>query len=159
MPTTTTMVLERFFDEAGSMHLVFHAPFGTRTNRALGLALRKRFCRSFNVELQAAAGDDAFVLSLGPMHSMPLDQVVGYLRSNVARDVLLQALLDAPMFGTRFRWNATRALAVPRRRGGKPVPPRIVRVLSDDLLAVCFPDQVACAENLTGPREIPSHPL
>jgi ATP-dependent Lhr-like helicase len=159
MPTDQTMVLERFFDETDSMHLVLHSPFGTRINRAFGLALRKRFCRSFNVELQAAANDDAVVLSLGPMHSFALEDIFGLLRKHHARDVLIQAMLAAPMFSTRFRWNASRALAVPRFQGGKKVAPRFQRMLSDDLLAVSFPDQVACAENLEGEREIPDHPL
>jgi ATP-dependent Lhr-like helicase len=159
MPTQETVVLERFFDEAGAMHLVVHAPFGSRVNRAWGLSLRKRFCRSFNVELQAAAGEDAIVLSLGPTHSFPLQEVFRFLRAENARSVLVQALLDAPMFQTRWRWNATRALAVLRMRGGKKVPPRLQRMQADDLLALCFPDQVACLENVVGDREIPEHPL
>ncbi|HEX5656661.1 MAG TPA: DEAD/DEAH box helicase, partial [Polyangiales bacterium] len=159
LPTQDTLVVERFFDETDSMHLVLHAPFGSRVNRAFGLALRKRFCRSFNVELQAAATDDGIVLSLGPMHSFALEEVFGFLRSSRVRDVLVQALLDAPVFGVRFRWNASRALAIVRQRGGKRVPPRFQRMAADDLLAVVFPDQVACAENLTGPRELPDHPL
>lgn len=159
LPTCDKIVLERFFDETDSMHLVLHAPFGTRVNRAFGLALRKRFCRSFNVELQAAATDDGILLSLGPMHSFALSDVFGFLRSARVRDVLTQALLDAPLFGTRFRWNASRALAIPRQRGGKKVPPRFQRMAADDLLAVVFPDQVACAENLAGERELPDHPL
>ncbi len=159
LPTHDTLIVERFFDETDSMHLVLHAPFGSRLNRAFGLALRKRFCRSFNVELQAAATDDGIVLSLGPMHSFALEEVFGFLRSSRVRDVLVQALLDAPMFGVRFRWNASRALAIVRQRGGKRVPPRFQRMAADDLLAVVFPDQVACAENLTGPRELPNHPL
>jgi ATP-dependent Lhr-like helicase len=159
MPTRETLVVERFFDETDSMHLVLHVPFGTRINRAFGLALRKRFCRSFNVELQAAASDDGIVLSLGPMHSFVLSEVFRFLRADGVRDVLVQALLPAPMFGVRFRWNASRALAIARFRGGKKVPPRFQRMASDDLLAVTFPDQVACAENLAGEREIPDHPL
>jgi ATP-dependent Lhr-like helicase len=159
MPTSTSVVLERFFDETGAMHLVVHAPFGSRINRAWGLALRKRFCRSFNVELQAAAAEDAIVLSLGPMHSFPLEDVFRFLRARNVREVLVQALLDAPMFQTRWRWNATRALAVLRLRGGKKVPPHFQRMQADDLLALCFPDQVACFENVVGDREIPDHPL
>ncbi|HSC87890.1 MAG TPA: DEAD/DEAH box helicase [Polyangiaceae bacterium] len=159
MPTQKRIVAERFFDETGGMHVVVHAPFGSRFLRAYGLALRKRFCRSFNVELQAAATDEALVLSLGPMHSFPLESVFEFLRSNSAHDVLVQALLDAPLFGTRFRWNASRALAVLRFRGGKKVPPRFQRMDSDDLLALCFPDQVACLENIVGDRNIPDHPL
>lgn len=159
LPDTHRVVLERFFDEAGSMHLVAHAPLGGRLLRAFALALRKRFCRTFNVELQAAAIDDAFVLSLGPMHAMPLEDVPSFLHANTVRDVLTQALLDLPMFGTRFRWNATTALAVPKRRGGKRVAPYLQRMIADDLLALAFPDQVACAENLSGPREVPDHPL
>ncbi|MDH4281144.1 MAG: DEAD/DEAH box helicase [Myxococcales bacterium] len=159
MPTRDTIVLERFFDETGAMHLVVHAPFGSRINRAWGLSLRKRFCRSFNVELQAAATEDAIVLSLGPTHSFPLEDVFRFLRADSVRDVLIQALLDAPMFQTRWRWNATRALAVARFRGGKKVPPPFQRMQADDLLGLCFPDQVACLENVAGDREIPDHPL
>jgi ATP-dependent Lhr-like helicase len=159
MPTRETVVLERFFDETGAMHLVVHAPFGSRINRAWGLSLRKRFCRSFNVELQAAATEDAIVLSLGPTHSFPLEDVFRFLRAENIRDVLVQALLDAPMFQTRWRWNATRALAVARFRGGKKVPPPFQRMQADDLLGLCFPDQVACLENVAGDREIPDHPL
>ena len=159
MPTRNTIVIERFFDEVGGMHVVVHAPFGARVNRAWGLALRKRFCKSFNVELQAAATEDAIVLSLGPMHSFPLEDVFRFLHTNSARDVLTQALLDAPMFQTRWRWNANRSLAVPRFGRGKKVPPRFQRMQADDLLALCFPDQVACAENIAGDREVPEHPL
>lgn len=159
MPTEDTFVLERFFDETGGMHLVIHAPLGSRINRAWGLALRKCFCRKFDFELQAAANEDAIVLSLGPTHSFPVEDVWSYLHSATARDVLVQALLVAPMFATRWRWNAQRALAVLRFRGGKKVPPRLQRMDADDLITVCFPDQVACGENLTGDREIPDHPL
>ena len=159
MPTRETVVLERFFDETGAMHLVVHSPFGSRVNRGWGLSLRKRFCRSFNVELQAAATEDAIVLSLGPTHSFPLDDVFRFLRAENVRDVLVQALLDAPMFQTRWRWNVTRALAVSRFRGGKKVPPPFQRMQADDLLGLCFPDQVACLENVAGDREVPDHPL
>ena len=159
MPTQRTLVLERFFDEAGGMQLVIHSPFGTRLNRAWGLALRKRFCRSFNFELQAAAIEDAIVLSLGPTHSFALDDVFRYLHSNTARGVLIQALLDAPMFTVRWRWNANRALAVLRRYGNRKVPAQLQRMRSDDLLALVFPDQQACLENIVGDREIPDHPL
>jgi len=159
MPTRNTLVLERFFDETGAMHLVVHSPFGSRVNRAWGLSLRKRFCRSFNVELQAAATEDAIVLSLGPTHSFPLEDVFKFLRTENVREVLVQALLDAPMFQTRWRWNVTRALAVSRFRGGKKVPPPFQRMQADDLLGLCFPDQVACLENVAGDREIPDHPL
>jgi ATP-dependent Lhr-like helicase len=159
LPTRERLLLERFFDETGSMHLVLHAPFGIRINRAFGLALRKRFCRSFNVELQAAANDDAIVLSLGPMHSFALEDVFGFVRARTVREVLVPALLAAPMFNVRWRWNASRALAIPRFAGGKKVPPRFQRMLADDLLACAFPDQVACAENLTAEPEVPDHPL
>ena len=159
MPTHDTLVIERFFDETGGMHLVLHAPFGSRVNRALGLSLRKSFCRKFDFELQAAATEDAVVLSLGPTHSFAVEEVWGYLKSKTVRNVLEQALLDAPMFGTRFRWNAQRALAVLRFRGGKKVPPRFQRMDADDLLTLCFPEQVACLENIVGDREIPDHPL
>ena len=159
IPTQQTLVLERFFDEAGGMQLVLHAPFGSRVNRAWGLALRKRFCRSFNFELQAAATEDAIVLSLGPQHSFPLDDVFQYLKPATAEHLLVQAMLDAPMFGSRWRWNATRALAVLRFRGGKKVPTPLQRMDAEDLIAAVFPDQLACPENLVGDREIPDHPL
>src|SRR5437867_2756058 len=159
IPTQETLVLERFFDEAGGMQLVLHAPFGSRVNRAWGLALRKRFCRSFNFELQAAATEDAIVLSLGPQHSFPLEHVFQYLKPETAEHLLVQAMLDAPMFGSRWRWNATRALAVLRARGGKKVPTPLQRMEAEDLVAAVFPDQLACPENLVGDREIPDHPL
>ena len=141
------------------MQLVVHSPFGSRLNRAWGLALRKRFCRKFNFELQAAATEDAIVLSLGLTHSFPLDEVARYLHSGSARDVLTQALLAAPMFTVRWRWNAACALAILRARGGKKVAPQLQRMQAEDLLAVVFPDQLACAENISGQREIPEHPL
>jgi len=160
MPSQENLVLERFFDDSGSMQLVLHAPFGSRLNRAWGLALRKRFCRKFNFELQAAATEDAIVLSLGPTHSFPLDEIFHYLNSKTVRQLLCQALLDAPMWNIRWRWNATRSLAVLRRRGGKKIPAQLQRMDAEDLLTALFPDQVACAENLTGgEREIPGHPL
>ncbi len=159
IPTQQTLVLERFFDEAGGMQLVLHAPFGSRLNRAWGLALRKRFCRSFNFELQAAATEDAIVLSLGAQHSFPLEDVFHYLSPATAEHLLVQAMLDAPMFGSRWRWNATRALAVLRARGGKKVPTPLQRMDAEDLVAAVFPDQLACPENLVGDREIPDHPL
>ncbi len=159
LPTQQTLVLERFFDETGGMQLVVHAPFGGRINRAWGLALRKRFCRSFNFELQAAANEDAIVLSLGPQHSFPLDEVFSYLKADSAEDLLVQALLAAPMFPTRWRWNASRSLAILRQQGGKKVPAALLRMRADDLLVAVFPDSAACAENLTGPIEIPDHPL
>jgi ATP-dependent Lhr-like helicase len=140
------------------MQLVVHSTFGSRVNRAWGLALRKRFCQRFDFELQAAATDDAIVLSLGVTHSFPLEEVFQYLRAESARELLVQAVLVAPMFGTRFRWNANRALAVLRFRGGKRVPPRLQRMDSEDLISVVFPDQVACQDNLTGPREVPDPP-
>ncbi|MFN2572089.1 MAG: DEAD/DEAH box helicase [Gemmatimonadales bacterium] len=159
IPTQRCLVLERFFDEAGGMQLVLHAPFGSKLNRAWGLALRKRFCRSFNFELQAAATEDAIVLSLGPQHSFPLDDVFQYLKPATAEHLLVQAMLDAPVFGTRWRWNATRALAVLRFRGGRKVPTPLQRMEAEDLVAAVFPDQLACPENLVGDREIPDHPL
>src|SRR6201988_1870363 len=159
MPSQDNLVLERFFDDSGRMQLVLHSPFGSRLNRAWGLALRKRFCRKFNFELQAAATEDAIVLSLGPTHSFPLDEVFHYLNSRTVRQLLCQALLDAPMWNIRWRWNVTRSLAVLRRRGGRKIPPQLQRMDAEDLLTAIFPDQVACAENLTGEREIPSHPL
>ncbi|CAB3801641.1 ATP-dependent RNA helicase SrmB [Paraburkholderia caffeinitolerans] len=159
LPTQDTLVMERFFDEAGGTQLVIHAPFGSRVNRAWGLTLRKRFCRQFNFELQAAATEDAIILSLTHAHSFALDEVWRYLHSNSAEHLLVQALLDAPLFGVRWRWNATTALALPRQTGGRKTPPQIQRMRSEDLLAAVFPDQVACVENLAGEREIPRHPL
>ena len=159
LPTKHTIVLERFFDESGGMQLVIHSCYGSRINRAWGLALRKRFCRKFNFELQAAATEDAIVLSLGETHSFALEDVAAYLSPKTARDVLTQALLDAPMFDVRWRWNSTISLAVPRFRGGKKVPPQLQRMQAEDLVAVVFPDQIACAENIPGKREIPDHPL
>ncbi len=159
LPTQRTLVMERFFDASGGMQLVIHSPFGSRLNRAWGLALRKRFCRTFNFELQAAATEDAIVLSLSTSHSFALDEVARYLRSASALHVLVQALLDAPLFGVRWRWNATTALALPRFSGGRKVAPQLQRMRSEDLLAAVFPDQVACAENIVGEREVPEHPL
>ncbi|HEV8412632.1 MAG TPA: DEAD/DEAH box helicase [Bryobacteraceae bacterium] len=159
MPTQDTVVAERFFDEAGGMQLVIHAPFGARINKAWGLALRKRFCRTFNFELQAAATDNGIVISLSDQHSFPLDLVFSFLKPATVEHVLTQAAFDAPMFGARWKWNAARALAIPRFSGGRRVPPPIQRMRSDDLLASVFPDQVACAENLTGEIRIPDHPL
>ncbi len=159
MPTQDTIVLERFFDEAGGMQLVVHTPFGSRINRAWGLALRKRFCRKFNFELQAAATEDNIVLSLTTAHSFALDEVARYLHSRSVRPVLVQAMLDAPMFATRWRWVAGVSLALPRFRGGKKTPPQFLRMQAEDLIAAVFPDQIACAENLVGEREIPDHPL
>jgi len=159
LPSQQALVIERFFDESGGMQLVLHAPFGSRINRAWGLALRKRFCRSFNFELQAAATDDAIVISLGTQHSFPLEEVFRYLNSKTVRDLLVQALLDAPMFAIRWRWNATRSLAVPRFRGGAKIAAPLQRMESENLLAAVFPDQLACLEHIVGDREIPDHPL
>ncbi|MGH8297923.1 MAG: DEAD/DEAH box helicase [Steroidobacteraceae bacterium] len=159
LPTRETVVLERFFDEAGGMQLVIHSPFGSRVNRAWGLALRKRFCRSFNFELQAAATEDAVVLSLTTAHSFELEEVARYLHSNTVRPLLVQALCAAPMFPARWRWSAAIALALPRFRGGRKVPAPLARMAAEDLLAAVFPDSQACAENLSGELEIPDHPL
>ncbi len=159
LPTQETIVLERFFDETGDMHLVIHAPYGSRLNRAWGLSLRKRFCRKFNFELQAAALEDSIVLSLGPTHSFPLIEVADYLKAASVRQVLIQALLDAPLFESRWRWCCNIALAVPRNRNGKRVPAQWQRSAAQDLAAVVFPDQLACLENIAGDREIPDHPL
>src|SRR5829696_5973042 len=159
LPTQQTLVAERFFDEAGGMQLVIHAPFGSRVNRAWGLALRKRFCRQFNFELQAAATEDTILLSLGPQHSFPLESVFRFLSPETVEEILVQALLDAPMFGTHWRWNANIALAIPRSRGGRKNPPQIQRMQAEDLLAAAFPDAAACLENIPGDREIPNHPL
>jgi ATP-dependent helicase Lhr and Lhr-like helicase len=159
LPTQDTIVLERFFDEVGGMQLVIHSPYGSRLNRAWGLALRKRFCRKFNFELQAAATEDNIVLSLTTAHSFELPEVARYLNSAGIRPLLIQALLDAPMFITRWRWVIGVALALPRFRGGRKVPPQLARMGAEDLIGAVFPDQLACAENLPGDREIPDHPL
>jgi ATP-dependent helicase Lhr and Lhr-like helicase len=159
LPTQDTIIAERFFDEAGGMQLVIHAPFGSRVNRAWGLALRKRFCRQFNFELQAAATEDALLLSLGPQHSFPLESVFRFLHPDTVEEILIQALLDAPMFGTHWRWNGNISLAIPRSQGGRKMPPQIQRMQAEDLLAAAFPDAAACLENIPGDREIPDHPL
>jgi ATP-dependent helicase Lhr and Lhr-like helicase len=161
VPTQRRVILERFFDESGGMQLVLHAPFGGRINRAWGLALRKRFCRGFGFELQAAANEEAIVLSLGPQHSFPLEEVFDYLHPDSARELLVQALLPAPMFKTRWRWNVSRALLVERMRAGKRTPPPLLRMRADDLLAASFPAAVACGETLPpGDIEVPmEHPL
>ena len=159
LPTQQTLVMERFFDQAGGMQLIIHAPFGSRINRAWGLALRKRFCRTFNVELQAAATENALILSLATSHSFVLDEVWRYLHPATAETVLIQALLDAPLFAVRWRWNATTALALPRFSAGRKVATQVQRMRSEDLLATVFPDQVACLENLAGERQVPEHPL
>ena len=162
IPTPRRVVAERFFDESGGMQLVIHAPFGGRINRAWGLALRKRFCRGFGFELQAAANEEAIVLSLGPQHSFPLEEVFDYLHPNTAKDLLVQALLAAPMFGTRWRWNVTRALLLPRtQRGGKRVPTPLLRMRAEDLLVRAFPQVLACPETLPE-SELPvpwEHPI
>ena len=161
VPTQATIVAERFFDESGGMQLVIHAPFGGRINKAWGLALRKRFCVTFDFELQAAATDNGLVISLGEKHSFPLESVFGYLQSQTVREVLLHAVLAAPMFATRWRWNASRSLALLRFSNGKKVPPQIQRMKAEDLLAAVFPDAIACQDNMTADRErrIPDHPL
>ncbi|HEY4395753.1 MAG TPA: DEAD/DEAH box helicase [Polyangia bacterium] len=160
VPTQTRLFAERFFDDAGGMQLVIHAPFGGRINRAWGMALRKRFCRSFDFELQAAATDDGIVLSLGPQHSFPLETVFSMLCAADVEELLTQAALQAPMFETRWRWNATRSLALLRSRGGKRVPPALLRMRAQDLIAAVFPAQTACQDNHGGGTiEVPDHPL
>jgi ATP-dependent helicase Lhr and Lhr-like helicase len=159
VPTQKTIIAERFFDESGGMQLVIHAPFGGRINKAWGLALRKRFCRSFNFELQAAATENGVNISLADQHSFPLADVFHFLQSGSVRDVLEQAVLASPLFQTRWRWDAGRALALPRFRGGKKIPPQIQRMRSDDLLASVFPEALACQENIPGDISIPDHPL
>ena len=159
LPKRDTLVFERFFDESGGQQFIIHAPYGARVNRAFGLSLRKKFCRTFNFELQAAATEDAIVLSLGETHSFDLASVARFLNSKTVEDTLIQAMLDSPMFTARWRWNASISLAIRRSSGGKRTPPQIQRMASEDLIAVLFPDQIACAENLSGPREIPDHPL
>ncbi len=159
VPTQDTVIAERFFDEGGGMQLVIHAPFGGRINKAWGLALRKRFCRSFNFELQAAATDNGLNIALAEQHSFPLADVFQFLQAETVQPVLEQASLDSPIFGTRWRWDACRALALLRFQGGKKVPPQIQRIRSDDLLASVFPDVAACQENIEGDIKIPDHPL
>lgn len=160
IPSTKTLVAERFFDEAGGMQLIIHAPFGARINRAWGMALRKSFCRAFDFELQAAASDDAILLSLGEQHSFPLMDIFDFVSPGSAERVLTQAVLQAPVFGTRFRWAAGRALTLSRLRNGKRVPPPIQRARAEDLIAAVFPEQVGCQDNHGG-KEIdpPDHPL
>ena len=159
VPTDKTIVAERFFDEGGGMQLVLHTPFGARINRAWGLSLRKKFCRSFNLELQAAATDNGFVLSLTDQHAFPLEVAFEFVKSASVEYTLTQALLPAPMFAARWRWNAARALAILRFSGGRKVPPQLLRMRADDLLAAVFPDQAACPENLSGPIRVPDHVL
>jgi ATP-dependent helicase Lhr and Lhr-like helicase len=159
VPTQTTVIAERFFDEGGGMQLVIHAPFGGRINKAWGLALRKRFCRSFNFELQAAATDNGLNIALAEQHSFPLAEVFQFLQAETIQPILEQAALASPIFGTRFRWDASRALALLRFQNGKKVPPQIQRIRSDDLLASVFPDVAACQENIEGDIQIPDHPL
>jgi ATP-dependent helicase Lhr and Lhr-like helicase len=159
VPSQRALVLERFFDDSGGMQLVLHAPFGARVTRAWGLALRKKFCRRFNFELQAAATEEGLLLSLGPQHSFPLEEVWDYLSAATLRETLVQAVLDSPIFTTRWRWAANLSLAVPRSRGGVRVPPPIQRMQAEDLLAAVFPDAAACFENIGGDREVPDHPL
>ena len=159
VPTQTRVVFERFFDESGGMQLVVHAPFGGRINRAWGLAMRKRFCRSFDFELQASADDEGFILSLGPQHSFPIESLFPMLRTDNVRNLLEQALLAVPMFQMRWRWNVTRALQVDRRRNGKKVAPALQRFRSEDLLTAVFPKLTGCQEEHTGDHEIPDHAL
>ena len=160
VPSQTCVVAERFFDESGGTQLVIHAPFGGRINRAWGMALRKRFCRSFDFELQAAATDEGVLLSLSPAHSFPLELILQMLRPELVDELLTQAALQAPIFETRWRWNATRALALRRTQNGKRVPPNLQRMRSQDLLAAVFPGQVACQDNHGGGAiEVPDHPL
>ena len=159
VPTQQTVIAERFFDEGGGMQLVIHAPFGGRINKAWGLALRKRFCAGFNFELQAAATDNGLNIALAEQHSFPLADVFHFLQAETVQPILEQAVLDSPIFATRWRWDANRALALLRFHSGKKVPPQIQRMRSDDLLASVFPDAAACFENIEGERKIPDHPL
>src|SRR5579872_4003160 len=159
IPSQRRIVFERFFDETGGMQMVIHAPFGARINKAWGLAMRKRFCRSFDFELQATADDDGFVLSLGPQHSFPLESMFGMLNTRNVQSLLEQALLAVPTFQTRWRWNVMRALLVQRFKDGKKVPPALQRFRADDLLTAVFPKLTGCQENVTGDLELPDHPL
>ena len=159
LPTQDTLILERFFDDSGGMQLILHAPFGGRVNRAWGLALRKKFCQNFNFELQAAATEEGVLISLGPQHSFPLEDVFRYVSPATSEHTLVQAVLDSPIFTTRWRWGATLSLAVPRNRGGRKMPPPLQRMIAEDLLTAVFPDAAACFENIQGEREVPDHPL
>src|SRR6202021_2695240 len=159
VPTQTTIIAERFFDEGGGMQLVIHAPFGGRINKAWGLSLRKRFCVGFNFELQAAATDNGLNIALAEQHSFPLCDVFHFLQAETVQPIREQAALDSPIFGTRWRWDANRALALLRFQNGKKVPAQIQRMRSDDLLASVFPAAAACFENIEGARKIPAHPL
>jgi ATP-dependent Lhr-like helicase len=160
VPTQARVVAERFFDESGGMQLIVHAPFGGRINRAWGMALRKSFCRTFDFELQAAATDDGIILSLGTQHSFPLDSIFELVRADNLDELLTQAALQAPMFETRWRWNAVRSLALPRTRGGKRVPPQLQRMKAQDLVTAVFPAQTACQDNHGGGAiDVPDHPL
>ncbi len=159
VPTLTTIIAERFFDEGGGMQLILHAPFGGRINKAWGLALRKRFCRGFNFELQAAATDNGLNISLAEQHSFPLSDVFQFINDQTVTELLEQASLDSPIFKARWRWDAGRSLQLLRFQKGKKIPPQIQRTRSDDLLASVFPQVAACQENIEGDREIPNHPL
>jgi ATP-dependent helicase Lhr and Lhr-like helicase len=159
LPTHHDLVFERFFDDSGGMQLVLHSPYGGRVNRGLGLLMRKRFCRSFDFELQAAASDDSIVLSLGLSHAFPLEEMRDFLAPRGIATALTHAVLVTPMFGARWRWNLNRALVVLRYRGGRRNPPPIQRMETDDVTAAVFPALAACQDNATGPREIPDHPL
>ncbi len=161
VPTQDRLILERFFDESGGMQMVLHTPYGGRINRAWGLALRKRFCRGFGFELQAAANEEALVISLGLQHSFPLADVFNYLHPDSVEEILTQAVLDQPMFESRWKWNATRSLVLEKFQQGKPVPPQVMRMRAGDLLALTFPAAVACPENMpAGDLPIPiDHPL
>ena len=159
VPSVTTIVAERFFDEGGGMQLILHAPFGGRVNKAWGLALRKRFCRGFNFELQAAATDNGLNISLAEQHSFPLSDVFQFLTTQTVTELLEQASLASPIFKSRWRWDANRSLQLLRFQKGKKVAPQIQRTRSDDLLASVFPQVAACQENIEGDIQIPDHPL
>src|SRR5260370_9044804 len=159
IPTQDRVIAERFFAESGGMQLVLHAPFGSRINRAWGLALRKKCCQGFNFELQAAATEEGVILSLGSQHSFPLEEVFRYLHPNTVRETLTQAILQSPIFETRWRWSTTLALAVPRNRAGARVPNQLQRMYAEDLLQAAFPEAPACQDNIQAPRQTPAHPL
>jgi ATP-dependent Lhr-like helicase len=159
VPTKTVVIAERFFDEGGGQQLILHAPFGGRVNKAWGLALRKRFCRGFNFELQAAATDNGINISLAEQHSFPLMDVFQFLTEQTARELLEQASIPSPLFKNRWRWAAGRSLQLLRMQKGKRVAPQVQRTRSDDLLASVFPHASACPETMVGDIEIPDHPL
>ncbi|MGA2847584.1 MAG: DEAD/DEAH box helicase [Terracidiphilus sp.] len=159
VPSKTTLIAERFFDEGGGMQLILHAPLGGRINKAWGLALRKRFCRGFNFELQAAATDNGINISLAEQHSFPLSDVFQFLTDLTVKSLLEQASIPSPIFKTRWRWAAGRSLQLLRTSNGKRIAPQVQRTRAEDLMASVFPQAAACFETIVGDIQIPDHPL